>query len=102
MKIKRRFPNYFTGFEETEHEVNSKEDLLKLDWIEDLKNMKGWLGLFYSPKKYDDTPDYLMSLSKNDEGKIIYFVIGYIYGDGKELGLTDYVHELKKDIRYEQ
>ena len=33
-KIKRRFPNYFSGFEETEHEVKTREELEHIDWIE--------------------------------------------------------------------
>ncbi len=91
MKVKRRFPNFSSGFEETEHEVNSKEELLELKWIKSLHDMNGWMGLYYSPKTYADNPDYLMSLSKNDiDDKILYFVIGYIFGDGEELGLTDY------------
>lgn len=95
MKVKRRFPNYFTEFEETEHEINSKEELLELDWIKQLKNDDRWVGLYYSPKTFNDNPDYLMSLFRRGDGKISYFVIGYLFGDGKELGLTDYNEQLK-------
>ena len=91
MKIKRRFPNYFTGFEETEHEIETLDELKQIDWVANLLEMKNNLGLFYSPNK--DGPDYLMHLSKGKE-KIIYFVVGYIFGEAKELGLTDYELEL--------
>jgi hypothetical protein len=33
MKIKRRFPNYFSDFEETEHEVSTKKELMNIEWI---------------------------------------------------------------------
>lgn len=93
MKIKRRFPNYFSGFEETEHEVNSKKELLNIDWIKNYKDIPGWMGLYYSPNNSKNgnvpNPDFLMSLSK-EKDKVIYFVVGYIYGDGSELGLEDY------------
>ena len=98
MKIKRRYPNYFSGFEETEHDVSSKEELLQIDWIAELLKIPNHMGMFCSPStmriKYSETfetaPDLLMSLKKGDNDKVIYFVVGYIYGDGKELGLEDY------------
>ena len=97
MKIQRRYPNYFSGFEETEHEVSSKEELLQIDWIEELLKIPNHMGMFYSPStlrvKYsqpiETAPDLLMSLTKRDD-KVTYFVVGYIYGDGSELGLEDY------------
>jgi len=96
MKIKRRFPNYFDGFEETEHDVNSKEELLEIDWIKSLLEIPNHMGMFYSSinrekylESFDSAPDLLMSLVKEDD-KVIYFVVGYIYGSGKNLGLEDY------------
>jgi len=90
MKIKRRYPNFFTGFEETEHEVSTKEELMNIDWIKNYNKIPNHMGVFYSPKSFDDSPDMLMSLAKDNNGKVIYFVVGYIYGDAKELGLEDY------------
>ena len=94
MKIKRRFPNYFTGFEVTEHEVSSKEELLEIPWIKAYKEIKNHMGMFYSPnesKKYDpNAPDHLMSLSRREDGSVCFFVVGYIFGNGAELGLEDY------------
>ena len=89
MRIKRRFPNFFTGFEETEHEVTSKEELLELDWVKHLLTIPNHMGMFYSPRDYPDFPDHLMSLTQGED-KVMYFVVGYIFGDGKELGLEDY------------
>ena len=99
MKIKRRFPNFFSGFEddETEHFINNNEELLNIDWIKDYDNIKGHIGIFYSPENYEDSPDCLMALSKDENGKIIYFVVGYIYGDGKELGLENYTEYIKRE-----
>lgn len=89
MIVKRRFPNYFSGFEVTEHEINSKEELLELDWIKSLNEIPQHIGIFYSPSGCEDRPDLLMSLSKSGD-RVVYFVIGYIFGSGNELGLEDY------------
>ncbi len=97
MIIRRRFPNFFSGFEdqETEHEVNSKEELLSIDWIKYLIEMPNSMGMFYSSGK---SADHLMHLSRGKDGKIIYFVVGYIKGNGAELGLTDYHLEFANKI----
>jgi len=100
MKIKRRYPNFFTGFEETENEVNSKEELLGVDWVKALLKIPNHIGVFYSPsgmrEKYsespDTAPDLLMSLTKCEDDTVIYFAVGYIYGDGKDLGLENYIN----------
>jgi len=44
MKVKRRFPNFFSGYEDqkTEHEVSSKEELMEIDWIKSYKDDDGW------------------------------------------------------------
>ncbi|MFA5366354.1 MAG: hypothetical protein WC333_00325 [Dehalococcoidia bacterium] len=99
MKIKRRFPNFFEGFEETEHEVNTREELLNLDWVKNYEKIVGHMGLFYSPGStfVDGAPDFLMSLVRQNDGKVIYFVVGYIYGSGKDLGLEDYINFIDKD-----
>ena len=91
MKVKRRFPNYFSGFDETEHEVSSNGDLMDIEWIKGYNDIPEWMGLYYSPQdsKYEDMPDLLMSLSK-EKNKVVYFVVGYIYGDGAKLGLKNY------------
>jgi hypothetical protein len=96
MKLKRRFPSFFSGYEDqmTEHEVNTKEELLAIPWIKAYENIPNHMGVFYSPsdsKKYDaNAPDYLMSLFPDEDGKVIYLVVGYIFGNGAELGLEDY------------
>lgn len=96
MKIKRRFPNYFSGFEETEHEVSSKEELLNLDWTKQIsEDVKNHLGFFYAEKSFDDAPYCLMSLSRREEGSITYFVVGYIFGDPSEIGLKEYTEYIK-------
>jgi hypothetical protein len=90
MKIKRRFPNFFTGFEETEHEVNSNEELMAIDWISSYKDIPNHLGVFCEKSK-NDSPSYLLSLTwDNTEKEVIYFVVGYIFGNPDELGLQDY------------
>ena len=93
MKIKRRFPNYYSGFEDemTEHEVNSREELLEIPWVKNLTEIPNHMGMFYSPNtsRFETVPDILMSLTR-DENKTVYFAVGYIYGSGKDLGLENY------------
>ncbi len=97
MKIKRRFPNFFSGFEDeiTEHEVNSKEELLEIPWIKAYNDIPNHMGVFYAPRDYPEYPDLLMSLTRSESGKVIYFVVGYIFGNGAALGLEDYKYYLK-------
>jgi len=90
MRLKRRFPNFFEGFEETEHEVNTQDELLEIPWIKAYDEIPNHMGVFYAPKNYPDSPDYLMSLSRGEDDEVIFFVVGYIFGDAKELGLEDY------------
>lgn len=92
MKIKRRYPNYFTGFDETEHEVNSLSELLEIPWIKEFYKNPDFLGLFYSKGLCDDSPDLLMAVwNNNEEGiPVIYFIVGYIYGNGQSLGLEEF------------
>jgi len=91
MKVKRRYPNYFSGFDETEHEINTLEELKEIDWIKGYDKIPGHMGVFYSPAGMKGSPDLLMSLSKGEDDEVIYFVVGYIYGDAKELGLKNYL-----------
>ena len=90
MIIKRRFPSFFEGFEETEHEVNSKEELLAIDWIKGYKTIPKHMGVYYSPRDHENLPDLLMSLLHDEDGKVVYLVVGYIFGNGADLGLEDY------------
>jgi hypothetical protein len=90
MRVKRRFPNFFSGFEETEHEVKTKEELLAIPWIKAYDEIPNHMGIYYEPRDYEDSPDLLISLNRGVSGKVIYFVVGYIYGNGKDLGLEDY------------
>ena len=99
MRIRRRYPNFFTGFEETEHEVNTLNEVLEIPWIKAYNEIPNHIGIFYSPsesKKYDSSlPDYLMSLTRRKDGTVAFFVVGYIFGDGKDLGLENYENHLK-------
>ena len=90
MIIKRRFPSFFEGFEETEHEVKTKEDLLAISWIKDYKTIPNHMGVYYCPRDQEKLPDLLMSLLHDESGEVIYLVVGYIFGNGADLGLEDY------------
>jgi hypothetical protein len=101
MKIKRRFPNFFSGFEdeETEHEVNSYEELIEIPWIKAYKEIPNHMGVFYAhhDSQFEPNPDLLMALTRKKNGEVVYFVVGYIYGNGAELELTDYLEQLNKE-----
>ena len=86
MKVKRRFPNFFTGFEATEHEVSNYDELIQIDWIKHLIEKPAKLS--YSKSSFNDTPSLLMATDCDNDSK--YFVVGYIYGNPEELGLTDF------------
>lgn len=91
MKIKQRFPNYFSGFEPKEFEVTNNEELNNLKWLKDVASSPNHYGFFYS-KGSQDTPDLLMALVTDpDNFNVKHFVIGYIFGDATELGLEDYL-----------
>ena len=92
MIIKRRYPNFVSGFEKTEHEVTTKEELLAIDWVKLLCEGERHMGMFCSPTTNSEYPSHLMSLFKTDDGKIMFYVVGYIYGDPEELGLEDYIN----------
>ncbi len=91
--IKRRFPNFFSGFEdqETEHEVSSRQDLEEIDWIKHCTTNPNHHTLAVSPKPYDWGSHLLLTLGDYDEeygGCKSFWVIGYIKGDPLEdLGL---------------
>lgn len=91
MIVRKRYPNYVTGLEVTEHDVNSKKELHEIDWIKNWM-MDGWT-IAYCPKQKTNQseiiqtePDYLIGFKSKES----YFVIGYIFGDGLELGLSNY------------
>jgi len=101
-KIKRRFPNYMTGFEETEHFVDTVEELEKVDWIDNWKSEASGFYKFAISKSKSEINEYhhLMALLNYDEkfgGCKSWWVIGYITGDNvDELGLEEY-HKLIGD-----
>jgi len=89
MKLKRRFPNYFSGFEETEHEVNSYDDLMNIGWVKNITHYKfpgdDFVRLAYSPSSSPEYPSHLMAVNEKS-----FWVVGYIYGNPEELGLTEW------------
>jgi hypothetical protein len=85
MRIVRRFPNFFSGFETTEHEVNNLTDLMLIDWCQNVIDMGGTLEYSLSGA-LSGGPNYLMSVFSDKS----YFVIGYIYGNPEEIGLKEW------------
>lgn len=84
IKIKRRFPNCFTGFEETEHLISNRTELENIDWIVNIINNKSYYSLAISKNDYDNDNHMLMVLNNYDDnygGCKSWWVIGYISGD---------------------
>lgn len=98
--ITRRYPNYFSGFEETVHTVDNLKELEEIDWVANAINYKNHHTLAISTKEPDKwNPDkevvhHLMALTNYDEkygGCKRWWVIGKIVGEPvSELGLTEW------------
>lgn len=68
-----------------ENYVKDYNELINIDWIKNIWIDYGY-SIAYSPiELYDDNICHLMSVKNKS-----YMVIGFIHGDGKDLGLMDY------------
>lgn len=100
--VRRRFPNSFSGFEETEHLITNRKELEEISWVDHLLKLKGHHALAISKAEsdYEEGRHKLMHLSHYDEkygGCKVYFVVGYIMGEPVDkLGLKDW-YEYKGD-----
>lgn len=76
-RLRRRFPNFVSGFPETEHEILSEQQFHKIDWIANISKQKD----FYRFSQNDMGGCYpgskLALMVELNEGKN-FFVIGYI------------------------
>jgi len=94
--VRRRFPNYFSGFEEeeTEHIINNIADLENIDWVSHITKDKTHYSLAISETN-EDNLYLLMSLLNYDEnygGCKSWWAIGFIRGDSiNELNLPDFL-----------
>lgn len=82
-KIKRRFPNFVTGFEETEHQVTNRDELEKIEWVDDMMKSPDFYMLATDKSDRDDIPHSLMILTHYNEeygGCKSWWVVGYIIG----------------------
>ena len=76
MILTRRFPNYFTGFEETTHQVNNMEEMLAIDWVKnasEVDKFKRFSLSFHPAMGGFPAQNHLMA---EYEGGDVYFVIG--------------------------
>jgi hypothetical protein len=84
MILKRRFPNFVEVRMEdwTEHEVNSLEDILKLDWIKKW-TYDGYLLYYGDSNKYLSSEKYPFNLigTYSSHGEIKHSVIGLFTED---------------------
>jgi hypothetical protein len=94
-RIKRRYPNYVSGFEETENEVDTIEELKEIDWVKKMINNPNHHSLAIDKEeRRDDIPHSLMTVTHYDEeygGCKLHWVVGYIWGDDvDDLGLPEW------------
>jgi hypothetical protein len=82
-KLKRRFPAFVSGFDETEHEVENQADLLKVDWVEGLVRTDNFHRLSQS-----DISGNIALMVEFDHGKVFY-VVGWLT---ENLGLPEWKH----------
>jgi len=84
-KIRRRYPNSFSGFEETEHNIDTREELVQIDWVKDMINNPNHHSLAIDKEDGGyDRPHSLMTVTHYDEeygGCKLHWVVGYIWGD---------------------
>ena len=98
--IRRRFPNYCTGFEETEHQINNRQDLESIDWVKHAFENKQTYCLAISVddgsyrREGEKLIHTLMIVTNYDEefgGCKGWWAIGYIIGDNvDELDLPEW------------
>ena len=92
MILKRRFPNFVDIGPEhwTEHEVNSLDDVLTLEWI------KNWDTLYYGNNNpYLNATKWPYHLIGTIEHERVYIVIGLFNGDPSILGLNEHIRKNK-------
>ena len=79
-KLKRRFPNFFSGFTETEHEFTTKEELLKIDWVDGLTKYKDFhkLSIGDGHSSWPNS-DGRQALMVELEGGHKWFVVGWLW-----------------------
>lgn len=73
-KLKRRFPNFVSGFPETEHEFTTKEELLEIDWVDGLTKGKEFHQLSIGDG-WEDRQALMVEL----EGGHKWFVVGWLW-----------------------
>lgn len=87
MVIKRRT---YGDMPKNEQNASTLEELQNIDWIKEVW-LNGGYKLAYSPS-HNNIFDFTALMAVKDK---TYFVIGYIHGDGKELGLENYINLIK-------
>jgi len=85
--LKRRYPNFVSGFEETEHLVFNQQDLLNIDWVKHLAEMKNFHRFSQSVHSFGDSKKFGL-MAESDQGKVFY-VVGWLTED---LGLPEWQH----------
>lgn len=61
-KVKRRYPAFFSGFEETENEFTTEAEFWKIEWVREIASYPAFMGYFWEPN-YDSSKTMLISRS---------------------------------------
>ena len=73
-KLKRRRPGYFTGFEDTEHEFNTLEEMLEIDWIDGFTKQHNFHQFSIGDKSNIGKPALMAELNEGES----WWVIGWL------------------------
>lgn len=76
-RLRRRFPNYVSGFPETIHEISSEEEFLKIDWIEAMTKQAGFYRFSQNEIGGPNPGSQVALMLELNEGKN-FFVIGWL------------------------
>lgn len=79
MKVRQHIPNFFTGFEPVEAEINSLEELVGLEFIERWTNDPGFYRFSLERDYHRQSQTHLL-MGELDAGKR-WYVVAYLTGE---------------------
>lgn len=95
MIVKRRYPNYFSGFEETEYNFKTVDELKEIDFIKGFMESPGFTKLSIAKSTVNISYSHLMAEYNND-GKHTWWAIAYFPDGYGDLELDDFVPTIKE------
>jgi len=90
-KLRRRFPNCFTGYEETEHEFSTLEEMLEIDWVKNATQQPDYHQLSVGSENWGDKKSLMIELNDGNT----WFVIGWLWLEN-EIDLPKWEHPKRR------